>query len=267
MVRHPLKGRVGIEHVGIGGRRPLRQVRLHEFASGQPLARLPQHVGRGIDADDVRVRKTLDQQLRRIAGPAAEIEDLARARRAGPARADRAPGACADPRISDIAWRSSRPSGDYQCLTIPDGVIRSLSSRRLSEPGCRRVHRAARKMWRRARNPGDKTLRLCFNVSGQHRGVHMKKAAIVTAVIVGMAFSAPPASAQVCMAGIIFAAFYANATANRELTATEAVDLRPLLRCRRRCQQGRQRRQERQRQERRSKRRSRRKTAARAKPQ
>ncbi len=51
----------------------------------------------------------------------------------------------------------------------------------------------------------------------------MKKAAIATAVIVGMAFSAPPASAQVCMAGIIFAAFYANATANRELTATEAA--------------------------------------------
>ena len=50
----------------------------------------------------------------------------------------------------------------------------------------------------------------------------MKKAAIVTAVIAGVVFSAPPASAQVCMAGIIFAAFYANATANRELTATEA---------------------------------------------
>ena len=50
----------------------------------------------------------------------------------------------------------------------------------------------------------------------------MKKAAIVTALVVGMAFSAPPASAQVCVAGIIFAAFYANATANRELTATEA---------------------------------------------
>jgi hypothetical protein len=51
----------------------------------------------------------------------------------------------------------------------------------------------------------------------------MKKAAIVTAVIAGMAFSAPPASAQVCVAGIIVAAFYASATANRELSATEAA--------------------------------------------
>jgi hypothetical protein len=51
----------------------------------------------------------------------------------------------------------------------------------------------------------------------------MKKAAIATAVIAGMALSAPPASAQVCVAGIIVAAFYANATANRELSATEAA--------------------------------------------
>jgi hypothetical protein len=58
---------------------------------------------------------------------------------------------------------------------------------------------------------------------GQQQGAHMKKAAIVTAVIVGLTFSAPPASAQVCVAGIIVAAFYASATANRELTATEAA--------------------------------------------
>jgi hypothetical protein len=59
-------------------------------------------------------------------------------------------------------------------------------------------------------------------VMEQHRGVHMRKAAIATAVIAGLAFSAQPASAQFCMAGIIVAAFYANATENRELSATEA---------------------------------------------
>jgi len=50
----------------------------------------------------------------------------------------------------------------------------------------------------------------------------MKKIVIATVVIAGLAFSAKPASAQACMAGIIFAAFYANATENRELSATEA---------------------------------------------
>jgi len=50
----------------------------------------------------------------------------------------------------------------------------------------------------------------------------MKTGAIVIAVIAGLTLSAKPASAQVCMAGILFAAFYANATENRELSAKEA---------------------------------------------
>ena len=50
----------------------------------------------------------------------------------------------------------------------------------------------------------------------------MKKAAFATVVIAGLTLSAQPASAQFCMAGIIFAAFYANATENRELSAKEA---------------------------------------------
>jgi hypothetical protein len=62
----------------------------------------------------------------------------------------------------------------------------------------------------------------------QHWGVHMKKAAIVTAAIVAMAMaglsvSTRPASAQACVGGIIIAAFYASATENRELSATEAA--------------------------------------------
>jgi hypothetical protein len=55
-------------------------------------------------------------------------------------------------------------------------------------------------------------------------GVHMRKvAAIVAVIIAGYAFSARPASAQVCAAGILFAALYANATENRELSAKEAA--------------------------------------------
>jgi hypothetical protein len=56
----------------------------------------------------------------------------------------------------------------------------------------------------------------------------MNKAAIVTTAIVtiaiaGLSFSARPASAQACVGGIIIAAFYASATENRELSATEAA--------------------------------------------
>ena len=51
----------------------------------------------------------------------------------------------------------------------------------------------------------------------------MKKAAIAAVVIAGLTFSARPASAQACIAGIFFAAFYANATENRELSAKEAA--------------------------------------------
>lgn len=57
----------------------------------------------------------------------------------------------------------------------------------------------------------------------QHRGVHMKKAIIAVLVIAGFAFSARPASAQACVGGIIFAAFYASMTENRELSAKEAA--------------------------------------------
>jgi hypothetical protein len=51
----------------------------------------------------------------------------------------------------------------------------------------------------------------------------MKKAAIAAAIVASLLLSAKPASAQACMAGIIFAAFYANATENRELSAKEAA--------------------------------------------
>ena len=51
----------------------------------------------------------------------------------------------------------------------------------------------------------------------------MKKAAIAAVVMTGLAFSAQPASAQVCIGGIFLAAFYAHATENRELSAKEAA--------------------------------------------
>jgi hypothetical protein len=49
-----------------------------------------------------------------------------------------------------------------------------------------------------------------------------KFAATVAIVIAGLAFSAPPASAQVCAAGVLFAALFASTTENRELSAKEA---------------------------------------------
>ena len=54
-------------------------------------------------------------------------------------------------------------------------------------------------------------------------GAHMKKIAIVTAVIAGLVASAQPASAQACVGGIFIAAFYASAMENRELSAKEAA--------------------------------------------
>lgn len=56
----------------------------------------------------------------------------------------------------------------------------------------------------------------------------MKKAAFITTAIAtiaiaGLSASTRPASAQYCVAGILFAAFYANATENRELSAKEAA--------------------------------------------
>jgi hypothetical protein len=51
----------------------------------------------------------------------------------------------------------------------------------------------------------------------------MKKTAIATAVVAGLLASAQPASAQVCVGGIIIAAIVASATENRELSAKEAA--------------------------------------------
>ncbi len=47
---------------------------------GKPLARLPQHVGRGIEPDHLGLRVARDQELGGIAGPAAEIVDPPRRR-------------------------------------------------------------------------------------------------------------------------------------------------------------------------------------------
>ena len=55
-------------------RRPGGEIGLDEGAAGEPLARLAQHVGRGIDADDLGLRKASEQQLGRVAGSAAQIE-------------------------------------------------------------------------------------------------------------------------------------------------------------------------------------------------
>jgi hypothetical protein len=64
MAGHPLKDRIGKQNVGVFRRRPVRDVGFDKTVSRQPLTRLPQHVGRRIDADNRRLRPALDQQLR-----------------------------------------------------------------------------------------------------------------------------------------------------------------------------------------------------------
>ena len=77
MIGNPLKHRVGEQQVGALRRIPGGEIGLGEGAVGQPFARLAQHVGRGIDSDDLGLRIACDQQLGGIAGPAAEIDHAA----------------------------------------------------------------------------------------------------------------------------------------------------------------------------------------------
>jgi hypothetical protein len=63
MARHPLKDRVGEQNVGVFRRRPMRDVGFDKTVSWQPFARLPQHVGRSVDADHRCLRPALDQKL------------------------------------------------------------------------------------------------------------------------------------------------------------------------------------------------------------
>ena len=75
MVGQPLHHRIAEDEVGARVGLPSGDVGFDEAALRQPLARLLEHVGRGIEADDFRLRKALDQKLGRVARPAAEIDD------------------------------------------------------------------------------------------------------------------------------------------------------------------------------------------------
>lgn len=77
MIRHPLEYGIREEKVGRRIRSPSRQVGLHKRAAGKPLARLPKHVVRRVEADHLGLREPLDEQLGRITRPAAEIDDTA----------------------------------------------------------------------------------------------------------------------------------------------------------------------------------------------
>src|SRR5262249_30743712 len=78
MVRHPLKDRIAEQELRVLRRDPLGEIRLDELAIGQPLTRLAEHVGRGIQSDHLRLRIPLHQELGGFAGAAAEIEHAAR---------------------------------------------------------------------------------------------------------------------------------------------------------------------------------------------
>ena len=81
MVGDPLQHGVGEQEIDARLRAPMREIRFEEAAAGKPLARLAQHVGRGIEADHFGLRIALDQQLGGVAGPAAEIDHPARRRK------------------------------------------------------------------------------------------------------------------------------------------------------------------------------------------
>jgi len=75
-----LEHRIAEHELGALFRAPGRKVRLREGAARQPLARLAEHVGRRVEPDHLGVGIALDQQLGRIARPAAEIDHAPRRR-------------------------------------------------------------------------------------------------------------------------------------------------------------------------------------------
>ena len=69
---------VGKQGVGVFRRHPVRDIGFDKGASWQAFARLPQHVGGGIDADHRGLRPPPDQKLGGIARSATDVDDLAR---------------------------------------------------------------------------------------------------------------------------------------------------------------------------------------------
>ena len=74
MIWNPLERRIGKKEIGARRSRPGRNICLEECALRQALARLAQHVRRGIETDHFRFRITSDQKLGGIARTAAEIK-------------------------------------------------------------------------------------------------------------------------------------------------------------------------------------------------
>ena len=74
VIGNPLKHGVGEQQIRPLLRIPGGEIGLGEGAVRQSLARLAQHVGRGIQSDDFGLRIACDQKLGGIAGPAAEID-------------------------------------------------------------------------------------------------------------------------------------------------------------------------------------------------
>jgi hypothetical protein len=73
VIRDPLQHGVGEDHVGRRLRKPIANIRRLEGDVGETLARRFDHIGRGIEADDARMRVALTQHFGRIAGAAADV--------------------------------------------------------------------------------------------------------------------------------------------------------------------------------------------------
>ena len=106
--RQPLEHGIGEDHVDRLGRRPGRRIGQLERDPGQPLPRLLDHVGRGVEAAHLAPRgQRATSSSVELPGP----QPMSTTRRgfpAAPAPADRAPAAYARPRISDTGRRTSR---------------------------------------------------------------------------------------------------------------------------------------------------------------
>ena len=120
MIRHPLEGGVGIEQVGVVRRGPMRQVGLHELALRQPLARLPQHVGRGIDSGRFRRPESAPPEAR------SNCRGRSRGRRLCRALAS---GTCAS---RSRAGRVRSSSNFRYCCALQSAILLSPSAQALS---------------------------------------------------------------------------------------------------------------------------------------
>ena len=74
MIGNPLEHGIAEQQIGALGGNPGGEIGLDEFAFRQPLARLLEHGGRGIEPDHLGVRKARQQKLGGVSGSAAHVD-------------------------------------------------------------------------------------------------------------------------------------------------------------------------------------------------